>query len=253
MAVAVFTELYILVASRGRPRWRFVLLALFLALLALSRSATALTASATYLAAAGGFLLWKRDRPLGVVAALVASIFLLSIIALILFEPEYLLAAAGKDIGLTGRTELWGVVVQLIRDRPVFGYGYRSMWLPDDPYRILADELTGGWGVTSSHNAFLEMTLELGAVGISIILAIFAAAFWRSAQCCSRGIALLGWFSFVFSATSIVTGLTEANFGLNQDIPWLTFTILFLSCGQCLSAEGGGWGISSASAFRRRS
>jgi exopolysaccharide production protein ExoQ len=237
MAVAVFTELYILVASRGRPRWRFVLLALFLALLALSRSATQLNASAIYLAAAGGFLLWKRDRPLGVVAAFVASIFLLSIIALILFEPEYLFAAAGKDIGLTGRTELWGVVVQLIRDRPVFGYGYRSMWLPDDPYRILADELTGGWGVTSSHNAFLEITLELGAGGIGIILAIFAAAFWRSAQCCSRGIALLGWFAFVFSATSIVTGLTEANFGLNQDIPWLLFTILFLSCGRCLTAE----------------
>ena len=100
MAVAVFTELYILVASRGRPRWRFVLLAFFLALVALSRAVTALIASATYLAAAGGFLLWKRDPPLGVVAAFVASISLLSIIALILLS-QILFAAAGKDIGLT--------------------------------------------------------------------------------------------------------------------------------------------------------
>jgi exopolysaccharide production protein ExoQ len=127
MAVAVFAELYILVASRGRPRWRFALLGLFLALIALSTSATALTASATYLAAAGGFLLWKRDQRLGVVAALVASIFLLSIIAVVSIKPEYLLDAAGKDVGLTGRTDLWGMIVQLISDRPVFGYGYRAM------------------------------------------------------------------------------------------------------------------------------
>src|SRR5262249_33728555 len=110
MAVAVFTELFILFASREPPLWRFVLLGLFLALIAFSISATALTASAAYLAAAGGYLLWKRDRRLGVVAALAASIFLLSIIALITFAPEYLLAAAGKDIGLTGRTDLWGMV-----------------------------------------------------------------------------------------------------------------------------------------------
>ena len=234
MAVAVFTELYILVASRGRPRWRFVLLAFFLALVALSRAVTALIASATYLAAAGGFLLWKRDRPLGVVAAFVASISLLSIIALILFEPEYLFAAAGKDIGLTGRTDLWDVVVKLIRDRPVFGYGYRSMWNPDDPFRILVDALTGGWGVTSSHNAFLEITLELGGVGLGIILVILAAAFWRSAQCCSKGITVLGWFSFVYFTTTVFISQTLAPLGMNQDIWWLTFTILFVSCGQRL-------------------
>jgi exopolysaccharide production protein ExoQ len=239
MAIAVFTELYILVASRERPLWRFVLLGLFLALIALSISATALTASATYLAAAGGYLLWRRDRRLGVVAALVASIFLLSIIALISIAPEYLLAATGKDIGLTGRTDLWGMVVQLIGDRPVFGYGYRSMWLPNDTFTVLADQLTGGYGVTNSENAFLEMTLELGAAGMSIILAIFAAAFWRSAQCCLQSITLLGWFSFVFFAMSIVTGLTSVNLGQNQAIPWLTFTILFLSCGRRLTAEGG--------------
>jgi exopolysaccharide production protein ExoQ len=234
MAVAVFTELYILVASRGRPRWRFVLLALFLALAALSHAVTALIASATYLAAAGGFLLWKRDRPLGVVAALVASIFLLSIIVLISFEPDYLFAAVGKDSGLTGRTELWDLVVQKIRDRPVFGYGYRSMWLPGDPYTILVDELTGGWGVTSSHNAFLEITLELGGVGLGIILVILAAAFWRSAQCCSKGITLLGWFSFVYFTTTVFISQTLVPLGMNQDILWLTFIILFVSCGQRL-------------------
>jgi len=254
MAVAVFTELYVLVASRERPLWRFVLLALFLALIVLSISATALTASAAYLVAAGGFLLWRRDRRLGVVAALIASIFLLSIVALISIAPERLLAAAGKDVDLTGRTDLWGMVAQLIRDRPVFGYGYRSMWLPNDTYTVLADQLTGHYGVTNSENAFLEMTLELGAAGLSILLAMLGLAFWRSARCCFRSISLLGWFTFVFSVMSIVTGLTSADLGQNQNIPWLTFTILFLSCGHRLSAEGGGQGNHQrAAAFRRRS
>ena len=71
MAVAVFTELYILAATGGRPRWRFILLALYLSLVALSRSATALLLSATYITATCIYLLWKRDHALAIVTTII--------------------------------------------------------------------------------------------------------------------------------------------------------------------------------------
>ena len=119
-------------------------------------------------------------------------------------------------------------------DRPILGYGYRAMWSPDDRYRILLDDLTGGWGVNSSHNAFLEITLDLGAVGMGIILLIVVAAFWRSIQCCLEGKALLGWLSFIYFMTMILAGQTWETLGLNQNVFWLMFSILFLSCGMAL-------------------
>jgi exopolysaccharide production protein ExoQ len=238
MAVGFFAELYVLVASRGRPRWRFILLGLYFALVALSRSVTALLMSAAFLAATCLYLQWKSDHLLAIVTGLIVLLLALLATFVLWVDPEFALGLLGKDVGLTGRTELWDAVVGLIKDRPVLGYGYRAMWSQSDPYWILTNELVGGWGVGSSHNAFLEITLELGAVGLSIILAIVSVALYVSLQCCRRGIVLLGWFSFVFFATTIFAGQAGETLGLNQNIFWLVFTVMFLSCGMSLWPQG---------------
>jgi exopolysaccharide production protein ExoQ len=231
MAVAVFTEIYVLTATNGRPRWRFLLLFMYLALVTLSRSATALLLSAAYITTAFVYLLWGRDRLLA--TAVVLMILLASILVTVILsiDAEFALDLLGKDTDLTGRTELWEGVVQLIADRPMLGYGYRAMWSPGDSYRVLMDELTGGWGVTSAHNAFLELILELGAVGIGIIMLIVASGFWRSVQCCLKGKPLLGWFSFMYFTTILFAGETWDTLGLNQNVFWLVFSIQLFSCG----------------------
>ena len=88
--------------------------------------------------------------------------------------------------------------------------------------------------MTSSHNAFLEDDSELGVVGIGLLAAIIVSAIWRSVRCCQSGAVLLGWFSFAFIAVAIFAGQTSETLGLNQNIAWLVFTIMFFSCGQRL-------------------
>ena len=234
MAIGLFVELYVLVTSRGRLRWRFALLGLYFVLVVLSRSETALLISTAYVAATCIYLLWKRERTVAVVMAAIMVLASVLVTCVLLVDPEMVLGFLGKDTSLTGRTELWDAVFALIQSRPWLGYGYRAMWSPSDPYWILTNELVGGWGMTSAHNAFLEVTLELGAVGISVILAIVVTAFWRSIRCCAIGSAPLGWFAFVYFATTIFAGQTTETLGLNQNIFWLIFTIMFFSCGQSL-------------------
>ena len=127
MALGLFVELFVLVASRGRPRWRFILLSLYFALVLLSRSATAVLISAMYLTAAFIYLLWKRDQTVAVVTALIVVLASLLGTFVLWVEPEFALGLLGKDTGLTGRTALWDVVVGLIQNRPWLGYGYRVM------------------------------------------------------------------------------------------------------------------------------
>ncbi len=235
MSVAAFTEIYVLTATGGRPRWRFILLGMYLALVMLSRSATAILLCTTFTASAVLYLIWNRDRLLAMVAGLILLLTAFLAVFVLVINPEFALGLLGKDASLTGRTELWQGVVRLIGDRPILGYGYRSMWSAGDSYRVLMDELTGGWGVTSSHNAFLEITLELGLLGMTVILLIIAAAIWRSIQCCLRSNALLGWLSLVYFITMICAGQTFETLGLNQDVFWLMFSILFLGCGMSLA------------------
>jgi exopolysaccharide production protein ExoQ len=197
----------------------------------LSRSASALVLLSIFLTAAGIYVLWKRDALLGQAASLMV-VLALSLMAIILWiDPQFAFGLMGKDAGLTGRTELWDVLIPLIKAKLMLGYGYRAMWAADDPYKALVDRLTGNWGVTTAHNAFAEIALELGLMGLGIMLAIIVVAFWRSIKCCSSGLWLLGWFSFAYFAATVIGGVTEDTLGMNQNLYWLMFNVLFFSCG----------------------
>jgi len=231
MAVAVFTELYLLIADRGRPRWRFALLGLYLALVALSHSATGLSMSVAFAVSAGIHWLWIRHRVLGQGALLVVGLNALVLICFLWIDPELPFGLIGKDAGLTGRTELWDVVLDSIDERPLFGHGFQAMWGVDDALTIRANRLTGDWGVKGSHNAYLEVCLELGLVGLFVLVSIIAAGLRRGLRCCSGQAPRLGWFSVTFFLVAAASGLTELTLGLNQDIIWLVLTMLVMSCG----------------------
>jgi len=76
---------------------------------------------------------------------------------------------------LSGRIYIWQFVDLEIAKKPLFGWGYRSIWLvgPDSP--TLTD--TGSWvgRMPSAHNGYLDMMLDTGYVGLILfIVFIFA-------------------------------------------------------------------------------
>ena len=73
MAFAVFTELFVLVVGKGRPRWRWLLLGTYFALVVLSHSKTALLLSLGYLVGTGIYLIWQRNRVTGFGISMVAA------------------------------------------------------------------------------------------------------------------------------------------------------------------------------------
>jgi O-antigen ligase len=232
MAVAMFVELYVTVTDMKRRKRRLALVAMYAALVILSRSLTGLLLAAFYLAGAGLYVLWRRHR-LGAALLLIGGFHILLAGVVVLWsDPSSALGAIGKDVTLTGRTTLWGVVITYIRERPALGWGYNAMWVLGDPTTTFLDAVIGQWGaVKSSQNAFLEVTLELGLVGISVMLMILGAALWRGLRCCRAGIVPLGWFSLVFVVGVILAGLTEQTLGQNQTITWTVFNILLFGCG----------------------
>jgi O-antigen ligase len=233
MAVAVFTELCILVLCNGRPRWRLALLGLYFSLVLLSHSATALLLSLFYLIGTCIYLLWKRERLAGVAASIFFVLILLILLIVLWHDPQFALGIIEKDITLTGRTKVWGVVFAFIEQRPWLGWGYRAMWGPDDALTTHMDRLFG-WGAGSSHNAFLEITLQLGLLGLGLMLVIIGIALWRGVQCCRTGILPLGWFSLMFFLGAILAGQTIHTLGQNQVIEWVVFNVLMFSCGLAL-------------------
>lgn len=67
----------------------------------------------------------------------------------------------GKDYTLTGRTEIWQISLNRIKNSPFLGYGYRASW--DVEYMSKFSYYRGF--MVNAHNGFLELTLEIGILG----------------------------------------------------------------------------------------
>lgn len=88
----------------------------------------------------------------------------------------FTLVLLGKDPTLSGRTEIWEFVGDMIRLRPVLGYGVAAFWhgLDGDGSRYIIER--AGWLVPDSHQGFLDMILQIGYLGAAMV----ALSLWQT-------------------------------------------------------------------------
>ena len=107
MAVGIFVELYLLVLGNWRPIWRFGLLSIYLTLLILSQSVTSWLCATFFLAGTAIYIIGKRDKLAGLIAAITLALLLLLLQLGLWYNADLLLAVFGKNPTLTGRTDIW--------------------------------------------------------------------------------------------------------------------------------------------------
>jgi hypothetical protein len=88
------------------------------------------------------------------------------------FRDALLLGRAEESDTLSGRAFIWPEVLSFVSQRPLFGYGFESFWTPE---RIETISTALGWGLREAHNAYLEMLLSLGVVGLILMLFVVAS------------------------------------------------------------------------------
>lgn len=67
----------------------------------------------------------------------------------------------GRDASLSGRDELWSIVMNEGKKHPIFGKGYGAFWTEGK-----GRELVQTWNPRQSHNAYLDVWLDLGVLGL---------------------------------------------------------------------------------------
>jgi exopolysaccharide production protein ExoQ len=77
------------------------------------------------------------------------------------------------DSTLTGRTIIWDFAESEIAHSPLFGWGYQSFWLVPDSPSLEAP----GWVkmMPNAHNGYYDTMLEMGYVGLALLLAFVVA------------------------------------------------------------------------------
>lgn len=156
--------------------WIVVAVATF----ALTRSSTVFIA-ALFTAVVLGFALWtrragpERRRPVYLTAAALTVVVVVSVVLFASRIPVLL----GKSEDLTGRLTIWNSVIHLAQERPAFGWGWVSYWAPwVSPFKDLA--VRSGVVYLQAHNAWLDVWLQLGIVGLVIFALLVLSTLWRT-------------------------------------------------------------------------
>ena len=173
----------VLIAERGP--WRLLALAvggLSVWMLIKSQSATSVIALVLVLAIQVwlrlALLFSPRVRKVSMVVGVAIAIGVV-FIGLNLGGLDLLLAAFGKDSTLTGRTYLWSQGWAAATQAPFFGVGYQAYWVQgfSEAERLWEEFYIGSRSGFHFHNTFIEVAVELGLVGVVLILAVLLRTF----------------------------------------------------------------------------
>lgn len=183
---------FLTVAMAYRPRTTFLqLVRIFqvifcLTAIAFSRAATAYILTAIYLVY---FVVLKtlhgfRKKDYLIVCVILGGT-LFAVAVVIAVWPNSLISLLGKDLTLTGRTQIWTSAMESIAKRPLLGYGYQAFWLglEGESYRVILDV---EWVLAQAQNGYLDVLLEMGAAGLTIVVLVFGFAFRDGVACLLR-------------------------------------------------------------------
>jgi O-antigen ligase len=134
---------------------------------------------------------------------------------------ERLSESLGRGSNLTGRTELWAHCLE-VQSNPILGAGFESFWLGENRARIA--EFYKKWKPAGSHNGYLDTYLDLGLIGLSILIGLLIATFWKIRPELFRNFEW-GRYRLGFLAAVVLRGWTESTFTTASAL-WFVFHII---------------------------
>lgn len=137
---------------------------------------------------------WIKDTSLRLVLYYTFVIFVSIFLFTFSVYFEEITYALGKDPTLTGRTELWEILIYIGSDRPIFGHGFGLFFRPEIMHEYSSEF---GWDAKSAHNSYLDLYLGLGATGLCSFLWILI----------SRIVSYPRTLKLVYSRLLSITGL----------------------------------------------
>lgn len=142
-------------------------------------------------------------------------------------NAEAILGAFGRDLTLTGRTELWAAVLDKIWNRPWLGYGYSGFWQGWNGES--ADIwLTQKWLPPHSHNGFLDLWVDLGLLGLLLFVLSFLIIYFQSVIYIRFTKTAEGLFPLTYLTYMVLVNLTESSL-VKPDIFWFLYVAVTLS------------------------
>lgn len=229
----VLSNLVFLFVALGKPispvskgSWQslaWVLYGLSVALIVLSTSKTALISFIVLTIILLLYRSWRLNYS-QLIPLTIAVILVLGSAAILVFDNINVIAGAvGRDLTLTGRTEIWQVMLDKLADRPLTGYGFNAFWrdwdspLTADVWRILA------WECPYGHNGFMDLLVELGIIALIAFIVSYITAFIKGVNLLRSTRNIEGIWHLMFLTLMLIYNISESTLVTTNSIFWILY------------------------------
>lgn len=156
-------------------------------------------------------------RHLRTLMTLTALAIILAVVPIVAGLPmgqiyEDFVISLGKDPSLTGRTDIWMFADMAAEQRPWLGHGLGGFW-QDDVSLAQTININDHKPVGTKlgfHNAFLEVRVDLGYVGLAIFLFTIAWLFSRTLRAWLAAPNMLNSAALILALCAIVFSFAES-------------------------------------------
>lgn len=145
-----------------------------------ARSPVALLVLAAVLVVGLALVIIRRQKPAARRATQSVLLISATVFALLAwFFRGPLIGAMDAAADVAARTSIWSQVGDLVAQQPVLGWGWVGPW-PTSVYPFSSLQTSRGGPASSALNAYADMWLQLGLVGIVTLLVALGLAFVRA-------------------------------------------------------------------------
>lgn len=206
-SLALLAVMYAVPLSKLAWRYRIPIAGILLTIMLLSLSRGPLLALA---ASIGTLILFKKQYKCLALGALIA---LLSAGAFFSMDRSHVPIANRGD---TGRPQVWHKAVEIIAEKPVFGYGIGSKFAypySNSNYRIQF--------ASHPHSFYLATLVQGGAVSLILLLGIMGIMFFKSLEMLRQNNE--GWPLAVFVSFAALGFIDFGGVYVNLGVVWVAF------------------------------
>jgi O-antigen ligase len=142
------------------------------------------------------------------------------------------LRATGRDMTLTDRTLLWADVLNNAAKSPVLGVGFGAFWVGHIGYAMYPLEnwsrATPEWRPGEGHNGYLDVYVDLGVLGVALVLVVIGFAFAGALDDLQNEFEL-GSLRLAFLLSIVVNNVAEASLLKGTHSLWFVFLLVAVS------------------------
>ena len=132
--------------------------------------------------------------------------------------------ASGRDMTLSGRTDLWSDLMAIAADSPILGVGYGSFWIGNT--HNLWDRHF--WKPAQGHNGYIDVYLELGIVGLFLLGGVLVSSYKRIMRLFIDHFEM-AVLRFVWLLVILIHNFTESSFLRGTVDMWFIFLLAVIN------------------------